>query len=547
MRKYIVGLLMMLSVGMGTMYAGAIDTLCIQSPNLLSSDSVRKNTEQYYVWLRTYRGVTDTLPDETRAIFTQTETDTVLYTCQIVSTRVDATNNLMANGDFENNPPTNFTSGYKYAGWDPYQYYNDHGGASNLYTITHDAQYFWKDFYSVKPHGGNYFALFDAGTEGYAWKAETQNNPNLIIEKDSTYLFSYYAAYPNMKANNSPAQLQFVIICTDAGGQQYTYNLGTAHTLGNVTPLNAWELREERWKAPISSSNVMIGVYDKNKSSGGNDFCLDDIMFQKTTTILATVIAEQSWLLVPCDPPCPDPVVYTEEIKTICDTLLPYTWGDLVFTDAGTLYKQDIDDRGCVTAEYPYTLRTIPCLPDPPCPTIQTVRFDTVICSDLLPFEWRGEVFDEPALKSKLVQSSRGCDSIWYEYRLDTTNCGPCIGVEQYAKWKDVIFIPNPDSLFVSYQWFRDNLPISGAIDQFYHDPAGLRGLYHCEMFTFMGEKRYSCPAEFEDLERSADKNPGNTNRQMVARRSYGVGPHLCIIVSVYDDNSVEAFKQWIP
>lgn len=545
LKRYVAALLLVCA-WMGV-YAEDMDTLCIQAGNILRSDKVCENAEQQYVWLRTSHGVTDTLTDITRTIFAKQETDTALYTCLIVSTEVSAVNNLMTNGDFENNPPSNFTSDYKYAGWNPSQYYNDHGGASNLYAITHDASYFWHDFYAVKPHGGNYFALFDAGKEGYAWKAETRDNPKLVIEKDSTYLFSYYAAYPNKGANNSPAQLQFVIVCTDAGGHKTTYNLGSVHTLGQISPLNAWELREEKWKAPVSSSNVMIGVYDKNTSEGGNDFCLDDIMFQKTTTVTTTIVSEQHWLLVPCDPPCDDPVRYPEETRTVCDTLLPYKWGELTFSEPGTLYKQEMDERGCIVAEYPFTLLTYNCEPDPPCPQLQVRRLDTLVCSDMLPFEWRGEVFTGPASKSHLVQSDRGCDSILYEYRLDTLYCGPCVGVEQYAKWKDVIFIPDPDSLYIAYQWYHDNQPIEGAVEQFYHNPAGLSGMYHCEMQTAAGGKAYSCPAEFDDLERSAEKNPGNAERQQVARRAYVIGPHLRIVVLTYDDDTVEAFKQWIP
>ena len=135
------------------------------------------------------------------------------YSVEVFSITHSAIDNLMANGDFEtepvgNNPPEGFTSSYEYVGsFDPAQYYKSHGGKSNIYAITHNANYFWKDFADIEPHGGNYYALFDAGKSGYAWKATTNDNTSLTVEKDSVYLFSYWAAYPNIKPNNSPVSL----------------------------------------------------------------------------------------------------------------------------------------------------------------------------------------------------------------------------------------------------------------------------------------------------------------------------------------------------
>ena len=211
------------------------------------------------------------------------------YSVEVFSITHSAIDNLMANGDFEtvpdgNNPPEGFTSSYNYAGsFDPSQYYNTHGGASNIYAITHNANYFWKDFAEIEPHGGEYYAIFDAGKSGFAWKATTSDNTSLTVEKDSVYLFSYWAAYPNKKANNSPAILQFRISYTDPNGATQTQNLGQPYTLGQEAELNAWYHQMIEWKAPCNSTSVTISVEDLNSASGGNDFCLDDILFQRTT------------------------------------------------------------------------------------------------------------------------------------------------------------------------------------------------------------------------------------------------------------------------
>ena len=568
--------------------------LCIDARgNILQTERIQLLENQTYIWIKEQNNVKDTLDEDSWRIMV-TETKDATYTCQLISTEVKAENNLMANGDFETNPPSNFTSDYKYAGWDPYQYYNDHGGASNLYAITHDATYFWKDFAQVTPHGGNYFALFDAGTSGDAWRASTADNPNLIIEEDSIYLFSYYAAYPNKAANNSPAILQFVIICKDANGKKQTFNLGNEHKLGQTSPLNAWELREERWKAPFSSNDVTISVYDKNTDSGGNDFCLDDIMFQNTSYIEQKIIKTYIFHLEDCNnPPCGKPVEHQQD-TAVYEKDLPIEWHGFVFIEAKKEIVEVYDEEtGCLTDRYIYSL-TI----EPPCPIVENNIRDTTVCDTLMPYTWEGHEFTQADTISYMEQSERGCDSIWHQWTLNVEKCCPtpiiesdqlticsnelpytwhnilftaaydsvipnydeqsgCLlsrytyrltvrqGVEMYAKWTDVIFVRNIDSLYTAYQWYQNGQPIDGATEQFYHDPNGLTGRYHCVMQTRNGGSEETCPAAFQDLDRSAEHNPGDAPKQLVAQRTYNIGTHLQIIVSVFDDNSTTAEKYW--
>ena len=211
------------------------------------------------------------------------------YSVEVFAITHSAVDNLMSNGDFESepvgdNPPEGFTSSYNYVGsFDPSQYYNSHGGASNIYAITHNASYFWKDFADIEPHGGNYYAIFDAGRSGYAWKATTVDNTSLTVEKDSVYLFSYWVAYPNIAPDRSPAILQFRISYMDQNGAMQTQDLGEPYELGQEADLNAWYHQEIQWKAPCNRSSVTISVEDLNGASSGNDFCLDDILFQRTT------------------------------------------------------------------------------------------------------------------------------------------------------------------------------------------------------------------------------------------------------------------------
>lgn len=580
-------------------------TWCIeQSGNILKTEHIQLTDNQTYIWIKEQNGQKDTLPENGWQIIV-TETQDATYTCHLISTEVKAENNLMANGDFEtiegeigtNTPvPSTFSSSYNFAGWDPEQYFASGkprpAGNSNLYAITHDATYFWKDFATVKPHGGKYFALFDAGKSGDAWRATTKENTALVLEKDSVYLFSYWAAHPNIpQYSNSPAIFQFVIKCKNSANKDYVeHKLGEEYKLDGKH--NNWVYQEVRWKAPMSADSVIISVHDCNDNDGtGNDFCLDDIMFQKTTYIEQKIIKTYIFHLEVC--PCDEPVVHPKQDTAVYEKDLPIEWHGIKFFEA-TEDTVDVYDEttGCLTDRYIYSL-TI----EPPCPIVENNIRDTTVCDTLMPYTWEGHEFTQADTYSYIEQSPRGCDSIRHVLILYVEKCCPtpiiesdslticsnelpytwhnilftaaydsvipeydkrgCLrsrytyrltvrqGVEMYAKWTDVIFVRNIDSLYTAYQWYQNGQPIDGATEQFYHDPNGLTGRYHCVMQTRNGGSEETCPAAFQDLDRSAEHNPGDAPKQLVAQRTYNIGAHLQIIVSVFDDNSTTAEKYW--
>lgn len=239
--------------------------------------------------------------------------------CRAYKTVLRLERNLMAGGDFETE--NTFTSDYAYVGKDLSDYYTTHGGASNLYTLTDNANVFWRDYAPVTPHGGNYFGLFDAGKDGYAWKATTADNPALSLLKDSVYLFSYWAAYPNITPDHSPAELQFVIRYVDyVTGVTHTENLGTSYTLGQEDDMNGWYQQTVIWQSPAFSVDVMIGVYDINTASSGNDFCLDDIMFQTARYSESEVIFTDTFHITYRECGCTGPDIYRK-------------WDDFLFVD----------------------------------------------------------------------------------------------------------------------------------------------------------------------------------------------------------------------
>ncbi|MGM9747000.1 MAG: hypothetical protein ACI30H_08585 [Paludibacteraceae bacterium] len=285
----------------------------------------------FYKWESTDETVNGATSREVEVPISNTGTCT--YKVTAYKTNIVASNNLMAGGEFESTD--GFTSSYtnvEYPANDG-DYYNSAGHlGSNLYTLAANASDFWYKFESIEPHGGDKFGLFDAGASGYAWKAETEcstetdpkkDNEDLIVMADSTYYFSYWAAMPNTTGEaGSPAILQFYIDLNDGAGEQ---PLGEPYTL--PTDDNEWHQQFVTYTAPKTSTNVMIGVKNLNDNAGvGNDFCLDDIMFQTISTETAVIAFTDTYILTvkdcsePPTPPTPP-----------CDTLIYRKWTDFLF------------------------------------------------------------------------------------------------------------------------------------------------------------------------------------------------------------------------
>jgi hypothetical protein len=234
----------------------------------------------------------------------------------------------MANGDFENytdyhQQPTGYTSDYEYLPFDPYgtDLYDkpEYQGKSGVYLLSHNAKHTWRDYANVSPHSGELFAMFDAAQSGYAWKASTPENPELQILENGLYVFSYWAADLNEASQRShPAQLQFTIRYRMPDGTMRKDSLGEALTLGKD---NLWHYSQTYWTSPVTSDYIEIGVEDLNTYYGvGNDFGLDDIIFQMVTLEGSELIAADTFQVITQDcTPCQD-FVYRK-------------WNDVLFAD----------------------------------------------------------------------------------------------------------------------------------------------------------------------------------------------------------------------
>lgn len=425
----------------------------------------------------------------TRSVTIPTENlGTYTYTVEAYKTIVVAENNLMVGGDFETTD--GFVSDYNYAGKYEAGKYADYytkapeGMRSNLYALVGNTADFWKLFESIDPHSGNYLGLFDAGEDGYAWQAFTdysedrsKSNEDLIIRKDSIYYFSYNVAHPNIsKESGSPAILQFVI-SYDGGTTKEP--LSKPDTIS--TEDNDWHERHVTWKAQKTSINVMIGVYNlNNNASVGNDFCLDDIMFQS----------------------------------------LSYSSSKKAFTDNFKVIVRNCED----------------------CPDITPTPKDTTICQDDLPYTWHGHTFNAAGTwTDTIISKVTACDSIITNYALHTKDCTVPCEIQIYRKWNDFLFVDNSDSIYTSFQWYYQQTPIEGATQQYYRvpDPATQTG----EFYVLLNGDIETCTTTLANATRSAPIYPAEKNKNLVAKRTYQVFPTFIVIVYTYDDGTIETEK----
>ena len=293
-------------------------SLCLDSTLTLCSPAM--DDSLFYVWNNGAQTSCITL--------TGTTVGEATYTCEARTKTFMTTDNLMANGDFENYTdyhlqPTGYTSDYEYLPFDPYgtDLYDkpQYQGKSGVYLLSNNAKHTWRDYANVGAHSGNFFAMFDAAQSGYAWKASTPENPGLQVMEGGLYVFSYWAADLNEASQRAhPAQLQFTIRYKMPDGTMKKESLGEVMTLGKD---NNWHYSQTFWTSPVTSDSIEIGVEDLNDYYGvGNDFGLDDIIFQMVTLEGSKEVASETFQVI------------TEDC-TPCQDFVYRKWNDVLFAD----------------------------------------------------------------------------------------------------------------------------------------------------------------------------------------------------------------------
>ena len=184
---------------------------------------------------------------------------------------------------------------------------------------------------------------------------------------------------------------------------------------------------------------------------------------------------------------------------TVCDTLQQIAWRGKEYAVADTLRDTVFSSCGFDSIYYELHVETEHCErpkppepPVPPCPEVLIDRADTTVCDTLMPFTWRGMVFEEEGEKRWMEQSPRDCDSIEHIYTLSTIHCEkpepePAdtlfeIIVNKY-NWQ--LLCNNvalrgyfPGRTATAFQWYKDEQPIPGATGDDYSEHNELQGVF---------------------------------------------------------------------
>ena len=434
------------------------------------------------------------------------EPNTTKYTYREFNPPAGDMGDMMNNGGYETTDANYGTiSAYNYWGLYPNlnttaNYYDTHPGANNGFAVVQSANHFAPSYANITAREGQYFALFDAASDGVAdkkaWYATTANNPNLKLKKGTTYLFSFWAANINNYGEmDNAAELQF----------QIEYN-GQTKKLGDVLDLGSAEFRNNRWHqcsatflADADANDVTISVVNRNIDTlkTGNDFALDDIQFRAVSSATRSVKLQQVF-----EVQTHEPHVYSlaSTVSTMpCgvamyDVTLTVTYdnpkGNLIIEDltdgkvllSKALGAPDWDKRKTLT---------------------HTLHLDTLSAA----------VHDYKAYFADWTKAEATGSSTAPTY----ADCPPeepeptCNDSVMYRKWKNVIFIDNHDNRYTAYQWYKDGKPMAGETAQRYYAGNGVslektHERYHCVMTLKDGSKDETCPHPFDSIPSSADK-----------------------------------------
>jgi len=227
----------------------------------------------------------------------------------------------------------------------------------------------------------------------------------------------------------------------------------------------------------------------------GDTICYDTIR----TTKLGCDSIYASLRFVVKEPSANDTTAYT------CYGI-PFIWHGKVAQDGDTIVRKNAQGCDSVVTLKLYTSKA---------PASQS--FDTIVCDTLMPYTWRGRLYDEPAIYRDTLYGSRGCDSVYRSFMLDTIHCvrpEPPVPPEPecgdslvYRKWDDVLFCDDGLRQFIAYQWYRNEKEITGETKQYLYLPNGQMGdaSYGVVATRRDGTMFISCSKPFYNWPRSAD------------------------------------------
>lgn len=197
---------------------------------------------------------------------TQNVSPDVTTTYTVTSGSVSSPVNLIQNGDFESGD-TLFITDYLYVA-DPNPF-----GVQSAYSIVTNPAAWFAPFASCGDHttGSGNLMVFDGSTDPFSDVVVWGNQNPVTILPNTDYTFSYYVA---SVAPETPARIEVAI----NGVSQ-----GAPVTAPGATCL--WTQVSYNWNSGANTTANFV-IYNRNTSSGGNDFALDDISLKETVTCL---------------------------------------------------------------------------------------------------------------------------------------------------------------------------------------------------------------------------------------------------------------------
>ena len=440
------------------------------------------------------------------------ESNTTYYTYREFNPPAGDMNDMMSNGSYEDDFDYG-TKGQKstisdYNFWGKYaqtdvtaiDFYtntsiNPDKWSDNGFAVVKNANNFFYTYANITARAGSYFALFDAASDGVAgkkaWKAETAKNPNLTLQKGTTYLFSFWAANVNNYGEmDNAAKLQF----------QIEYN-GKTEKLGKVLDLGSAEFRNNRWhqcsatfKADADATNVTISVVNLNTNmlNTGNDFALDDIQFRAVSSATRAVKIQQVFEVQTHEPQLKSLEVQAQSLG--CDsTAYTATITVKYANPKGNLVVEEVTSGATIFAG------ALPAIGasdwDKEKSKVITVRLNEL---------------DNHEFKAYFPDWTKAAPVTGTAVAPAFVPCAPdCIEGIMYRKWENVLFVDNGKGLYTAYQWYMNDKKLPGETKQRYYTGskpmAGTSDTYYCEMTRKDGKVEQTCAHTFDECPRSAD------------------------------------------
>ena len=366
----------------------------------------------------------------------------------------------------------------------------------------------------------------------------------------SAYVVNVTTSDSYNQGNNGDPQLSFVLTDPETGAELATpYKTGPIPVERSYQGMPGewrnsahWQLVGMNFTVPAGKTAIKLLIKNACTASNGNDFAIDDIEIRlcapPVTIEGETEVCDNEAITLNADftndGTFPEPLEYkwwhsedsltwtelseTSSSLSIAAIQKAYSgWYKVAVSGAG-----NIESVNCRAMSVPFKLSVKECVPPiPPCPELLTITADTTVCDTLMPFTWRGMLFDAPGSQTILLKDEQGCDSIEIVYSLRTIHCPyPPVSVSQDTTICDTLS---------QIKWHDKLFPITPEIHDTVYDAYGYDSVYCTLHIT-----RYHCP--YPPVTISSDTTICDTLAQIAWRDK------IYAVTSVLRDTLYDAF-----